>query len=64
MRNLLSGLVSGAGLVILWAMLTKPKQTMAWTSDWFDTNGLQPDGMELPSDLVFQAIPLLKGSDG
>ena len=27
MRNLLSGLVSGAGLVILWAMLTKPKTT-------------------------------------
>lgn len=26
MRNLLSGLVSGAGLVILWAVLTKPKR--------------------------------------
>lgn len=27
MRNLLSGLVSGAGLVILWAVLTKPKSS-------------------------------------
>lgn len=26
MRNLLSGLVSGACLVILWAVLTKPKR--------------------------------------
>ncbi len=31
MRNLLSGLVSGACMVVLWAVLTKPKaQPHAW----------------------------------
>lgn len=44
MLNLLSGLVSGAGLVILWAVLTKPKRTIGWQSAWFDTKGLQENG--------------------
>ena len=44
MLNLLSGLVSGACLVILWAVLTKPKRAIGWTSAWLDTKGLQENG--------------------